>query len=116
MWSFHLIQTNLPVFLGGRTHEVAEGGQSLREIAKLNGIDPKILAADSNYELDHQFEASFKLKIPAKGYELRPAFFFMDDEVFSSILIQGFLFENLDTKYFEKVFTSPWGKVYKMLK
>ena len=112
---FHLIQTNLPVFLGGRTHEVSEGGQSLREIAKLNGIDPKILAADSNYELDHQFEASFKLKIPAKGYELRPAFFFMDDEVFSSILIQGFLFENLDTKYFEKVFTSPWGKVYKML-
>ena len=112
---FHLVQANIPVFLGGRSYEVPEGGKSLKEIAKIHGIDPMSLSTSTKKSLDHNFDSLSKLEIPAKGYELRPAFFFMDDEVFSSILVQGFLMEDLDEKYFEKVFASPWGKVYKML-
>ena len=113
---FHLIQTNLPVFLGGRTYEVPNGGQSLQEVAKQNDINPNALVVSTGKNLDSKFEGSEKIEIPAKGYVLRPAFFFMDNELFKSTLIQGFLMENLDPVFFEKIYSSPWGKVYKFLK
>ena len=113
---FHLIQTNLPVFLGGRTYEIPQGGKSLKDVAQINNLVPKVLSVSLGLDIQHHFEEFDKIEIPAKGYELRPAFFFMDAEVFSSTLIQGFLMENLDNKYFEKVYASPWGKVYKILK
>ncbi len=113
---FHLVQTNLPVFLGGRTFEIPKDGMQLEEVAKIHGLNPQSLIVSTGFPMAHRFEEFEKLEIPAKGYELRPAFFFIDNEVFNSILIQGFLMENLDPKYFELVFASPWGKVFKILK
>jgi len=113
---FHLVQTNLPVFLGGRTFEIPKDGMQLEEVAKIHGLNPQSLIVSTGFPIGHRFEESEKLEIPAKGYELRPAFFFIDNEVFNSTLIQGFLMENLDPKYFELVFASPWGKVFKILK
>ena len=112
---FHLVQTNLPAFLGSRSYEIPSGGKSLVEVAKLHGLAPSALASETGRDLGYIFKEFTEILIPAKGYELRPAFFFMDEEVFSSILIQGFLMENLDPALFEKVFSSPWGKVYRML-
>jgi hypothetical protein len=112
---FHLIQTSIPVFIGGRTYMVPEGGKSLLEVAELNGLQSYHLISSTGKEKSYQFTAGEKLEIPAKGYELRPAFFFLDNEVFNSILIQGFLMENLDTNFFELIYSSPWGKVYKFL-
>ena len=85
-------------------------------MAKLHGVNPETLIVTTGKEKSHVFGEFEKIEIPAKGYELRPATFFMDEEVFNSILIQGFLMENLDPKYFEKVFCSSWGKVYKFLR
>ena len=112
---FHLVQTNLPAFLGSRSYEIPSGGKSLVEVAKMHGLAPSALASETGRDLGYIFKEFTEILIPAKGYELRPAFFFMDNEVFSSILIQGFLMENLDPTFFEKVYTSPWGKVYRML-
>ena len=112
---FHLIQTNLPAFLRSRSYEIPTGGKSLVEVARLHRLAPSALASETGKDLGYNFKEFTEILIPAKGYELRPAFFFMDEEVFSSILIQGFLMENLDPALFEKVFTSPWGKVYRML-
>jgi hypothetical protein len=113
---FHLVQTNLPVFLGGRTFEIPKDGMQLEEVAKMHGLNPQSLIVSTGYSTGHHFDEFEKLEIPAKGYEMRTAFFFIDDEVFNSVLIQGFLMENLDPKYFELVFASPWGKVFKILK
>jgi len=112
---FHLIQTNLPAFLRSRSYKIPTGGKSLVEVARLHRLAPSALASETGKDLGYNFKEFTEILIPAKGYELHPAFFFMDEEVFSSILIQGFLMENLDPALFEKVFSSPWGKVYRML-
>ena len=112
---FHLIQTSIPVFVGGRTYEIPQGGKSLLEVAQANGLPVHHLISSTGKEKSYQFTAGEKLEIPAKGYELRPSFFFLDNEVFNSVLIQGFLMENLDTNFFELIYSSPWGKVYKFL-
>ena len=52
---FHLVQANIPVFLGGRSYEVPEGGKSLKEIAKIHGIDPMSLSTSTKKSLDHNF-------------------------------------------------------------
>jgi hypothetical protein len=56
------------------------------------------------------------IDIPSRGYQVIPAWFFMADEVFKSLLVQGFLMENLDPKLFAPVHLSPWGKVYRALR
>ncbi|MBT3635452.1 MAG: hypothetical protein HN531_00810 [Opitutae bacterium] len=113
---FHIIQTNLPRFTGQPTHVVSTETQSLSAIALTYGLDPDVLSRFMGKDRDHQFVKGEVIKIPSKGYDLFQAWFFMDDKAFNSLLIQGFLMEDLDPSLYEKVASSPWGKVYKILK
>ena len=113
---FHIVQTNLPRFIGQRTHVVSEDSQSLSAIALSYGLEPSVLSKFMRKDMEHRFDEGDVLKIPGKGYDLFQAWFFMDEKAFRSLLIQGFLMEDLDPSLFEKVTSSPWGKVYKILK
>ena len=113
---FHLIQTNLPSFRGQRLHKVQTATQSLSEIATQYGIESGALSSYLGKSADHPFSKGASVTIPSKGYDLFQAWFFMDDEAFRSLLVQGFLMEELDPSLFEKVTSSAWGKVYKILR
>jgi len=110
---------NLP---SGQTHVVPPIKQSLAEVADLfkDRTDPKmtpeILSAYLGEDKGYEYSTGDRIDIPDKGYGLYSAFFFMDDEAFRSLLVQGFLMEELDPSIFEKVTSSAWGKVYKILR
>ena len=113
---FHLIQSNLPSFRGQPMHQVTAQALSVDRIAAMYGLSAHSLGSFLGVEENHQFEEGQKIKIPSKGYDLFQSWFFMDNEAFESLLIQGFLMEDLDPSLFEKVVASPWGKVYKVMK
>ena len=113
---FHLIQTNLPIFAGGRSYTVPSGGQSVSQIAVSNGLPSDMLAQHMNKDPDYSLEAGEVVEIPARGYKKSQAWFFMDQEVFDSVLVQGYLMEELPPELFQKVYSTPWGKVYKIVK
>ena len=113
---YHLIQSNLPAFLGGRTYTVPAGGKTIAQIAAIHGANPLALAQTSGREDDEMLAEGEVIEIPSRGYKVIPAWFFMADEVFQSLLVQGFLMENLDPKLFTPVHLSPWGKVYRVLR
>jgi len=112
---FHLIQTTIPTFLGDRDYTVPKGGKTLGEIAQNFGLKEALLSSYSGFPKDHKFEQGDELQIPGKGYQFGQAWFFMDQEAFESLLVQGFFMENLDPNFFEKVYCTSWGKVYKIL-
>ena len=66
-------------------------------------------------EVSESIEEGTVVEIPARGYQMSQATVFMDQEVFESVLVQGFLMENLPTDLFKKVYSTPWGKVYKIV-
>jgi len=111
---YHLIQSNIPVFVGGSSYEVTDADKTVSQIAKLFGMDPKLLSSIYEKEENYVFDVGERLEVPAKGYEMRQAWFFMDNEAFQSILVQGFLMEELPNNLFEKVYSTAWGKVYKI--
>ena len=113
---YHLIQSNLPAFLGGRTYTVPAGGKTIAQIAAIHGANRLALAQTSGREDDEMLAEGEVVEIPSRGYQVVRAWFFMADEVFQSLLIQGFLMENLDPKLFSPVYLSPWGKVYRVLR
>lgn len=113
---FHIIQTNLPRFTGQRTHAVSKESQALAEIALTYNLSPSVLSQYLNRGTEHEFSKGDVIRIPGKGYDLYQAWFFMDEKAFKSLLIQGFLMEDLDPSLYEKISSSPWGKVYKILK
>jgi dolichyl-diphosphooligosaccharide--protein glycosyltransferase/undecaprenyl-diphosphooligosaccharide--protein glycosyltransferase len=113
---FHLIQTNLPIFAGGRSYTVPSGGKTVSQIAASNGLSSAMLAHHLDTYADELVSGGQIVEIPARGYQMSQAWFFMDQEVFESILVQGFLMEELASDLFEKVYSTPWGKVYKIVK
>ena len=113
---FHIIQTNLPRFTGQITHAVSSETETLTSIALTYNLDPNVLSRYLGEDQDYEFVKGDIIKIPGKGYDLFQAWYFMDDKAFSSLLIQGFLMEDLDPSLYQKVVSSPWGKVYKILK
>ena len=113
---YHLIQTNLPAFRGQPEHVVQSASQSLSAIAGIYKIETRVLSSYLGKDEGHEFSKGDRISIPGKGYDLIQAWFFMDDEAFRSLLVQGFLMEELDPSIFEKVTSSAWGKVYKVLR
>ena len=111
---FHLIQTNIPVFLGENLYSVADGGESVEKIAEKFGLPVEAFVDFSSEQRKKMLKPDEVVEIPAKGYELRQAWFFMDQNAYDSFLVKGFLREELSTEHFTKVFSTPWGKVYKL--
>ena len=113
---FHLIQTSLPYFSGDRNFKVTESSKEITEIASIHRLPPSALSSYNRIDESTTLEVGDDLVIPGLGYQLGQAWFFMDDEAFQSVLVQGYFMENLDNQYFEKVFSNAWGKVYKFTK
>lgn len=110
---FHLIQTSIPYFSGDRDYLVPDGGKKLNEIAKIHRVEVPAVASYNSVSENTNFNPGDIVKIPGMGYQIGQAWFFMDDEAFNSLLVQGYFMENLDDNHFEKVFSNAWGKVYK---
>jgi len=113
---FHLIQTTLPFFSGDREYVVPPGGKSLDEVSQLHRISSRAVASYNDLNVNDTLIDGQKIDIPGMGYQLGQAWFFMDEEAFRSLLVQGYFMENLDENYFAKVFSNAWGKVYRFQK
>ena len=74
-----------------------------------------MLAQHLELKVEDVITAGEEIEIPARGYQMSQAWFFMDQETFESVLVQGFLMEDLPADYFQKVYSTPWGKVYKIV-
>jgi undecaprenyl-diphosphooligosaccharide--protein glycosyltransferase len=111
---FHLIQTSIPYFSGDRDYLVPDGGQYVSKIAQAHRLPISAVTTYNSIDPNAQLSAGDTLVLPGMGYQLGQAWFFMDDEAFQSVLVQGYFMENLDDSYFEKIFSNAWGKVYKL--
>ena len=113
MRGFILFKQVSLILAGDRDYTVPDGGKSMSEIAKIHRLSLSAVASYNSLEENTNFVGGEKIQIPGMGYQIGQAWFFMDDEAFNSLLVQGYFMENLDNNYFEKVFSNAWGKVYK---
>ena len=102
---YHLIQSNLPVFIGGSSYLVRKVWKDNFSNCHLLWNGTGIIASVLDRELNFIFEEGGRVEIPAKGYKMNQAWFFMDEDAFKSTLIQGFLMEELPNNLFEKVYS-----------
>ena len=86
-------------------YTVPAGGQTVPQIAASNRLPSIMLEQHLGKGPEDRVDENSRVEIPAKGYEMTRAWFFMDQEAFES-LVQGFLMENLDENYFKSLFQS----------
>ena len=92
-----------------------QNGKKLSEIAEIHRLSVSALSSYNSLKDENSLlKSGDKITIPGMGYQIGQAWFFMDEEAFNSLLVQGYFMENLDENYFEKVFSNAWGKVYKL--
>ena len=107
---FHLIQTSIPYFSGDRDYVVQDGVKMLSEVAKIHRLEVPAIASYNSMSENANLNSGDVVKIPGMGYQIGQAWFFMDDEAFNSLLVQGYFMEDLDNQYFEKSFFECLGK------
>ena len=110
--SFHYVESNQP-FLVPKTVRKGDGVRTVRQWAAYHGVSPQALAQLSGRKLEDVPTKEEELEIPST-YRFGNISFFMDDETFRSVLVQGFFFENLDPTLYEPVHLSAWGKIYRI--
>ena len=113
---FHLIQTSLPYFRGDREYKINGNQQTLTEISEAHGLPVSAVSSYNRIDENVVLKDGEGLVIPGSGYQLGQAWFFMDEEAFQSLLVQGYFMESLDSNYFQKIHSDAWGKVYKFVK
>ena len=86
------------------------------QLASRFSLPVELLTQTLDMEKDELVPEGTILEVPSRGYSLRNSWFFMDSEIYDSFLIRGFLREDLPADKFEKVYSTAWGKVYKLNK
>lgn len=109
---YHLIESNQP-FLTGKAIIPGDGVRTVRQMAVYYGVPPRALAQLCERNPEDVVPEGEEVVIP-QTYRFGSTSFFMDDEAFNSVLVQGYFFEKLDSAFFEPVHLSAWGKVYRI--
>ena len=74
------------------------------KLQKTHRIPLAAVASYNSLEENANIKGGKKIKIPGMGYQIGQAWFFMDDEAFNSLLVQGYFMENLILTILKKFF------------
>ena len=87
---FHLVQTNLPIFAGGRPFKVPVGGKTVKQIAQSTGVNPSMLSHYLGMEVSESIEEGTVVEIPARGYQMSQAWFLWIRKCLKACLFEAF--------------------------